>query len=715
MEPPLARNHYAGVPLPWMVHVLVLGELTVEADGCALDRIGSHRARSLLGWLAVHPGLHPRARVAGMFWPDVLEESARSSLRTTLATLKRELGQPGAGLVTAMRERLGIQPGPEVWIDLQVFEQLVSHGELGQAAGLCRGELLADLDDDWVHEPREHHRRRLLDVLGRLAEEAERSGALDAALDRTREQVALDPLSEEAQRELMRRLAAAGDRAGALAAYQVYGDRLRRELGITPSAGTRELVQRIRSGEAAPHPAATSKRKSAESEAAAAYPTAGMPEVRYARNGSVYLAFQSFGEGDLEFVLVPGLVSHLEFAWEHPPYRRFMNRLASFARVTVYDKRGMGLSDPLDAAAGFDQHLDDLAAVIDAADATRPVVMGWSDGAAVAALFAAHHPGAVHSLVLYGAFPKLVQTPDYPEGGTQKRFEDAIEGVGAAWGEGVSLSFLAAEKLEDEDFRRWWGRYERASASPGIVLSAIRIDAELDMRDVLPAIHVPTLLIHRTEDPAMPVEAARLMADGIPDARLVELSGTLHWPWLGDTDAVVEEIEEFLIGRREAVEPDRALATVLFTEIVGSTEMAAELGGRRWRSLLEDHDVTAGREIEAHQGHLIKRTGDGLLATFDRPATAIRCAQSLGESLSHQGIEIRAGLHTGEIELMDQDVGGVAVEIAAGVSSLAAAGQTLASRTVKDLVVGSGIEFEEAGAMRLKGVPGEWELLAVEG
>lgn len=436
--------------------------------------------------------------------------------------------------------------------------------------------------------------------------------------------------------------------------------------------------------------------------------------MRYARNGSVHLAFQSFGEGERDLLLVPGFVSHVEFVWEHPPYRRFMNRLASFARVTVYDKRGSGLSDPLDAAAGFDQHLDDLAAVIDAADATRPALMGWSEGAAVAALFSAHHPQEVRSLVLYGAFPTMLQGPDYPHGVPKDAFEPMLEALSEAWGEGVSLSFLALEKLEDEGFRRWWGRYERASGSPGLAVSAMRMDSELDIRDTLPAIHVPTLLIHRRDDPGVSVEGARLMAEQIPDARLVELPGTIHWPWIGDADAVVEEVEEFLTGTRQAVEPDRALATVLFTDIVGSTETVAELGDRRWRSLLEGHDATAARELAAYQGNLIKSTGDGLLATFDRPAAAIRCAQSLQEALSRQGVAIRAGLHTGEIELTDQDVAGMAVHIAARVSSLAEAGQTLVSRTVKDLVVGSGIEFEEAGATELRGVPGDWELFAVK-
>jgi pimeloyl-ACP methyl ester carboxylesterase len=517
--------------------------------------------------------------------------------------------------------------------------------------------------------------------------------------------VVLDPLSEEAQGKLIERLAAAGDRSGALAAYKAYDARLRRDLEIAPSAGIRQLVAAVRSGSAAPD----------GNGAVRSDPETSTPDVQYAKNGSVYLAYQSFGEGDLEIVLVPGLVSNLELAWEHPAYRQFMDRLASSARVTVYDKRGMGLSDPIDTAAGFDQHLDDLASVIDAADVTRPVLLGICDGAAVAALFAAHHPGAVDSLVLYGAFAKLTKAPDYPEGGSQELFEATLDGVRQAWGSGVSAAVFAAEYAEDEDFRRWWGQFERASASPGLVISALRLDGELDMREVLPTIHVPTLLFHRSGDPAAPVKAARLMAERIPDARLVEFPGTLHWPWLGDTDAVIDKIEEFLNDSQHPIEPDRALATVMFSDIVNSAELAAELGDRLWRGLLSERDATAAREIKAHHGQQIKSSGEAVLATFDRPATAIRCAQALGQALSHQGIEVRAGLHTGEIELKGEEVNGMAVQIATQMGSRAEAGQTLASRTVRDLVVGSGIEFEEYGAMRLEDVPGEWELLAVPG
>ena len=439
----------------------------------------------------------------------------------------------------------------------------------------------------------------------------------------------------------------------------------------------------------------------------------GMPEIRYARNGDVHLAYQTFGAGEHDLILIPGFVSHAEFPWEHPPYRRFMERLGAIARVTVYDKRGSGLSDPIDPTAGFDQHLDDLGVVIDAVGAERPVLLGWSEGAAVAILFASYHPKEVRSLVLYGAFPRLLSCDDYALGVDPAHFEAGLELIKTAWGEGVSLSVLGPEKLEDVPFREWWGRYERISASPGVAISALRVDAELDIRDVLPAIAVPALLLHRIEDPIVRVEGARLLAELMPGARLVELPGTLHWPWIGNTDAVIEEVEEFLTGQRSSADGDRALATVLFTDIVGSTERAAALGDRRWRELVEDHDAATALELQRHNGRLVKSTGDGVLATFDRPTAAARCALALHRAMARHGLPLRAGLHTGEIELKGDDVAGLAVHIAARVNSLAGSGQTLATRTVKDLVAGSALVFDPAGSRELRGVPGEWELYEV--
>ena len=439
----------------------------------------------------------------------------------------------------------------------------------------------------------------------------------------------------------------------------------------------------------------------------------GTPEIRYASNGDVHLAYQTFGEGEHDLILIPGFVSHAEFPWEHPPYRRFMERLGAIARVTVYDKRGSGLSDPIDRTAGFDQHLDDLGVMIEAVGARRPVLLGWSEGAAVAILFASYHPQEVRSLVLYGAFPRLLNGDDYASGVDPEVFEAGLDVIRTTWGEGASLAILGPEKLEDDAFREWWGRYERVSAPPGVAIAALRMDGELDIRDLLPAIGVPTLLIHRTDDPIVRVEGARVLAERMPDARLVELPGTLHWPWIGNTDSVIEEIEQFLTGRRSTAEADRTLATVLFTDIVGSTARAAGLGDRRWRELVEDHDAAAALEVQRHNGRVVKSTGDGVLATFDRPTAAARCALAMHRAMARQELPLRAGLHTGEIELRGDDVAGLAVHIAARVNSLAGAGQTLATRTVKDLVAGSGLVFGPAGTHELRGVPGEWELYEV--
>jgi class 3 adenylate cyclase/DNA-binding SARP family transcriptional activator len=696
-----------------MVNVLVLGELELEADGRVLDRIESQRARSLLGWLAVHPGLNPRARVAAAFWPDVLDASARTSLRTTLATLKRELGGLGTGVVTATRDRVGIESGPDVWIDLQAFEKLVSDGELEKATALCRGELLADLDNEWVYEARERHRWQLLGVLGQLADEAERSGDLGAALQRTREQVTLDPLSEEAQRELVRRLAAAGERAGAVAAYESYGARLRRELGIAPSAEIRDLVRQIRSGEAARHPAidgngaTASKPRSAETQAMHA-------GTRYAKSGDGEVAYQVTGEGARDLVMVPGFVSHVEHCWTHPPYERFMRRLGSFARVTVFDKRGSGLSDPLAGAPSLEERTDDVRAVMDAANLERPMLMGICEGAGIATLFAAMNPERVDGLILYAGFERGVSAPDYPW--AVDDLGGLLDAIDQAWGEGVSLRYFTAER-EDHDYeslKRWWAGFERLAASPGQARAALELYAKIDVREALPAVQVPTLVIHRTDD-VIPVEGARRLAAHIPGARFVELPGTHHLPWLHDADDLLPELEEFLTGERHAPEPDRALATVLFTDIVDSSERASALGDRRWRELLAVHERVVRRELESHRGRAVKLMGDGVLASFDGPARGIRCACAIRDSVREAGLEIRAGLHSGECELLGADLGGIAVHIGARVGATARPGEVLVSSTVKDLVAGSPIAFEDRGEHALKGIPGEWRLYAVAG
>jgi class 3 adenylate cyclase len=438
-------------------------------------------------------------------------------------------------------------------------------------------------------------------------------------------------------------------------------------------------------------------------------------ETRYARSGDVQVAYQVVGDGPRDLVLAPGFVSHLELAWDYPPYERFIRRLASFARVIVFDKRGSGLSDPVGDAATLEERIDDIRAVMDAAGSERADVFGWSEGAALAAFFGASRPDRVSALVLYGSFARGMPAEGYPwavEPGAWDLWLQA-DGDEEYWGQGYSLMMLAPTRFEDEALVRWWGRFERQSMSPRMARAALRLDSELDIRDVVPSIRVPTLVIHRSGD-VLPIEGARWLAEQIPGARFVELPGEDHWPWTTDPDEIVDEVEEFLTGERQEREPDRVLATVLFTDIVGSTETASSLGDSRWRDLLEQHDRLVRREVDRHRGRAVKTTGDGVLATFDGPGRGINCARAICDQVRPLGIEVRAGLHTGECELRNGgDVGGIAVHIGARVAGLAEPGEVLVSGTVKDLVVGSGLAFTDRGSHALKGAPGEWRLYAL--
>ena len=443
------------------------------------------------------------------------------------------------------------------------------------------------------------------------------------------------------------------------------------------------------------------------------------PETKYAQSGDYSIAYQVIGDGPIDLVHIPGLLSHLDIAWENPKYGRFMERLATFARVLVYDKRGCGLSDPVTEPPAVEERIDDTRAVMDAEGIESAVVFGCSEGATLSAFFAAAHPDRVSHAILYGSFARIVpDPPDYPWSvlgnqtaeATMEMFRETMK---SGWGEGVTLILLAPSLLETEE-RVWWGRYERAAMSPRSFETLMLANVELDLRPALPVISAPTLVMHRDGD-AMPFGGGKYVAEHIPGARFVELHGEDHWPWVGDPDEVCDHVEEFLTGHRSAPVSDRILATVMFTDIVGSTERASELGDRRWRELLDEHERLTREQLERHQGREVKTTGDGVLATFDGPARAIRCATSIASATDRLGLPVRVGLHTGECERRNGDIGGIAVHIGARVMAEAGPSEVLVSRTVKDLTVGSDIAFEERGAHRLKGVPGDWELFAVTG
>jgi class 3 adenylate cyclase len=441
------------------------------------------------------------------------------------------------------------------------------------------------------------------------------------------------------------------------------------------------------------------------------------PETRYAKSGDVSIAYQLVGNGPLDLVLVPGWVSHLDCSWEYPRFADFGRRLASFSRAIFFDKRGSGLSDRIPGVATLEERMDDVRAVLDALGSKRAALLGVSEGGPMSVLFAATYPERTSALVLYGTMAKFTASADYPWGFPGESFEEFVGTLIGSWGRPDSpvIPLLAPTLAGDKRFREFWARFERAAASPGAFAGLMRMNAEIDVRHVLPTIRVPTLVLHRTGDSAVSVDQGRYIAERIPGAKYVELSGTDHMPAAGDFNALVDEIEEFLTGVRPVPESDRVLATVLFTDIVRSTERAATLGDRAWRALLDTHHGIVRRELERHRGREIKTAGDGFLATFDGPARAIRCACAIRDGVRSLGIEIRAGLHTGECELMGDDVGGIAVHIGARVAASAAPSEVLVSQTVKDLVAGSGLRFVDRNVHSLHGVPGEWRLFAVDG
>jgi class 3 adenylate cyclase len=455
------------------------------------------------------------------------------------------------------------------------------------------------------------------------------------------------------------------------------------------------------------------------------------PKTQYARYGDLNLAYQVFGEGEVEIVLVPSFVSHIEFFWAHPAIKSFLDRVGSFARVLIFDKAGTGLSDPVSGIPTLEERAGEVEAVMDAAGMERAAVFGLSEGGPAAIFFSVTRPGRAEALVLFGTFPSGLgdllapstidtvqrrgqeaglRDDEVMDAGQLDRIRRFTGHVLNDWGEGKALK----ELLPNQGDVAQLGLIERLCASPGMARATLVSGARLDVAELLPSVSVPTLIVHARDD-MVPIQGARLMARRIPGARLLEVEGRDHAPWFSSPDEIVGEVEQLLTGTRHAPEPKRILATVLFTDIVGSTERAAELGDARWRGVLEGHDAITRRQVADFGGIAVKSTGDGFLATFDGPAAAIRCAEALRDALAGEAITIRAGLHAGEIERIGEDVGGMGVHIAARVCAQAGPGEILVSRTIGDLVVGSGLALAPRGSHELKGVPGEWQLLAVAG
>ncbi len=439
------------------------------------------------------------------------------------------------------------------------------------------------------------------------------------------------------------------------------------------------------------------------------------PETRYARSGDVHIAYQVVGEGPIDLIFVPSWISQVEVYWEEPVIARYFERLAGFSRLIMFDRRGSGLSDPVARAPTLEEQIDDVVAVMDAAGSERAAVFAMLEGGAMAILFAATHPERTTGLVLYEAQPRMSWAPDYEWALRPEDREAHLRDGGVlGWGDGSRILTVSPSSADNPRLRAWYGRLERLAASPGTAAALMRMNAQVDVRAVLPSIQAPTLVLHRVGDQLVDIRHSRYLAERIPGARYVELPGNEALPFASGRATEIDEIEEFLTGVRRGPESERILATVMFGDIVDSTRRAAEMGDRRWRTLLGSLEDEVSRELSRYRGRAVKKLGDGFLATFDGPARGIRCARAIGELASAQfGLEVRSGLHTGEIEIIGDDVGGIAVHIGARVMACAQPGEVLVSGTVKDLVVGSGLEFADRGERELKGVPGHWRLWAV--
>ena len=436
------------------------------------------------------------------------------------------------------------------------------------------------------------------------------------------------------------------------------------------------------------------------------------PETRYAKSGDTHVAYQVTGDGPFDLVMVPGFVSHLEYQWEDPHGARFLQRLSSFSRLIRFDKRGTGLSDRMSSIPTLEQRMDDVRAVMDAVGSRRAALLGISEGGPMSLLFAATYPERTSALVLYGTYARRAWAPDHPFGITREALERLIGRIEQDWGRPGTLTDTYAPS-GDEAFRQFVATYSRLSASPGAAIAILRLNMEIDVRHILRAIRVPTLVMHRIDERVTSIEQGRYLAANVPGAELAEFPGIDHIPWIGDSDAVLEKVERFLTSVRESAEYDRVLATILFMDIVGSTERAAQLGDRRWHELLEQYYRMVRRELVRFRGRELDTAGDGMFAAFDGPARGIRCASAVREAVKPLTLDVRAGLHTGECEVVGQKLAGIAVHIGARVAASAKPGEVLVSNTVKDLVAGSGIGFETRGTHVLKGVPGEWPLFVV--
>jgi DNA-binding SARP family transcriptional activator/pimeloyl-ACP methyl ester carboxylesterase len=702
----------------------ILGPLEVLIRHAPVH-VAAGKQRALLAMLLLNANRTvSREHLVDSLWGENVPDSAQKMVQIHVSQLRKALPEPRLH-TRAPGYLLEVDEGE---LDLSRFErsvaaarQALSQGDPGQAStlldealALWRGPALAEFAEPFAqHESARLEELRLAAVELRIETELSlgHHGDLVGELEPL---IAQHPLRERLRSQHMLALYRSGRHAEALASYQAFRRTLSEELGIEPSSSLRELERLMLKQDPSLELSADAETRVATSSRARENVSAAEGEVRYARSGDIRIAYQVVGDGPVDLVLVHGYVCTFQPGWEHPGLTAFYRRLATTGRLILFDKRGTGLSDRVspERLPDLETRMDDVRAVLDAVGSERAILFGISEGGPMSALFAATHPQRTLSLILVGAFPREMEAPDYPYGVSKEELSrrlallDEDDWASAAAGDWIGR--VGPDIVRDPEAMRWYTSYMRRGASPGAVRALRLMNAEIDIRDVLPTISVPTLVLYRALESHR--EGSRYLGEHIPGATTVVLPGADHLPWEGDRDALLDEIERFLSGIRDDAEQDRVLATLVATDVVGSSTKVADLDRPAWDDLLAKHARLVRAQLARFRGQEIEIERGEVLAMFDGPARAVRCASAIADGLRTLGLEVRAGVHTGEIEKANGDVRGIAVDVTARIAAAARPGEVVVSSTVKDIVAGSGIAFEERGEHELDGVPGTWRL-----
>jgi DNA-binding SARP family transcriptional activator/pimeloyl-ACP methyl ester carboxylesterase/class 3 adenylate cyclase len=696
------------------LRLFLLGAPRLECRGEPVD-LGLRKAMALLAYLAVTNGEYGRDELATLLWPESDQSSARASLRRTLYRINRTLGE---GILTAGTETVRLHPEAGIWTDVAEFHEYVLEccpvGEpqealsphcmsvLEEAVALYSGDLLAGFTlpdclsfDEWLFFEAEGLRELLARALTRLAPAYQARGDYQRAVQHARRWLMLDPLDESAHRLLMRLYAESGQQAAALRQYTECARILDEELGLSPDAETTELYQEIRLfRETAPPPSLKAR-----------------PPVEYVSSGDVHIAYQVIGDGPVDILHICGYLSPLGFIWDLPDSAAFCDELASFSRLIVFDRRGSGLSDR-SSPPTLEDTVDDILAVMQAAGSKHPVLFGTTEAGPNCALFAATHPGRVSGLILYGTQAKWVYSEDYPPALTREQWAVWLKRHMENWGGPLDIEYYAPSRARDPLFREWWARALRTASSPGAIKAVLEVMQDIDVRDILPAIRTPTLILHRKGTRNIRVGAGRHLAGQIPGAKYVELEGQDYFWFVGDSQAILREIRGFVHDLSSPVAPERMLATILLVEVIDGDDAS-----RRGLAAPTQLDATYAflrQEVARFRGSEVSWSQGRYTATFDGPSRAINCAKSIVESLSQRDTAVRAGLHTGECEFAAGELVGAAVQIAEGVLVAAASNEVLVSRTARDLVAGSGFQYAERRQCTIDGIARTWAVYPVK-